>query len=105
MEFGSDIYSVLRADHLFEDNWTVMFRDSTGNSKMLRGKVKEESKMATLRKDSFTERKPKGDRGRSSFYGIYRHTGIRMTPPKIPFTAAIDDVYGTHVVFGDESEP
>lgn len=60
--------------------------------------------MATLRKDSFTERKPKGEKGRSSFYGTHRHTGIKMTPLKTPFTAAIDDVYGPHVVFGDEAE-
>jgi len=60
--------------------------------------------MATLRRDSFTHAKPKGDRGRSSFYGMNRHTGITMTPPKTPFTAALDDVYGTHVVFGDEAK-
>lgn len=59
--------------------------------------------MATLRKDSFIERRPKGDKGRSSFYGMHRHTGIKMTPPKTVFTAAIDDVYGSHVVFGDEA--
>ncbi len=60
--------------------------------------------MATLRKDSFTERKPKGERGRGSFYGMHRHTGITMNPPKVPFTAAIDDVYGNHVVFNDSSD-
>lgn len=60
--------------------------------------------MATLRNDIFTKRKPKGDKGRSSFYGMYRHTGIKMTPPETIFTAAIDDVYGPHVVFGDEAE-
>lgn len=60
--------------------------------------------MATLRKDSFIAQKPKGNRGRSSFYGMNRHTGIKMMPPKTPFTAALDDVYGTHVVFGDEAK-
>ncbi len=59
--------------------------------------------MATLRKDSFTARKPKSERGRTSFAGIGR-TGITMEPPKTPFTAALDDVYGTHVVFGDEAK-
>lgn len=62
--------------------------------------------MATLRKDSFMERTPKKDRGRGSFYGLpgHQHTGISMKPPVIPFKAAIDDVYGTHVVFIDETE-
>lgn len=60
--------------------------------------------MATLRKDSFTERKPKGEKGRGSFYGVHVHTGITMVPPKTLFSAAIDDVYGTHIVFGDEAE-
>ncbi len=60
--------------------------------------------MAILRKDTITKRKPKGDKGRTSFYGMYRHTGIKMTPPKVPFTAAIDDIYGTHIVFGDEAK-
>ena len=60
--------------------------------------------MATLRTASFTAQKPKGARGRASFYGMNRHTGIKMTPPKTPFTAALDDVYGTHVVFGDEAK-
>lgn len=59
--------------------------------------------MATLRKDSFTALKPKSERGRTSFAGIGR-TGIKMTPPKTIFTAALDDVYGTHVVFGDEAK-
>lgn len=57
-----------------------------------------------LRKDSFTERKPKGDRGRSSFYGMHRRTGIKMGSPEAPFTAPIGNVYGTHVVFGDEAK-
>ena len=39
-----------------------------------------------------------------SFYGRHRHTGITMKPPETIFTAAIDDVYGPHVVFGDEAE-
>ena len=56
--------------------------------------------MATLRKDAFTSQKPKCDRGRTSFYGINRHTGIKMTPPKTIFSAALDDVYGPHVTFG-----
>jgi len=60
--------------------------------------------MATLRKDSFTAQRPKCDKGRLSFYGMNRHTGITMTPPKTLFTAAIDDVYGTHVVFGDAAK-
>lgn len=60
--------------------------------------------MATLRKDSFRERMPKGERGRSSFYGVNRHTGITGAPPKTIFTAALDDVYGTHVVFGDAAK-
>ncbi len=59
--------------------------------------------MATLRKDSFTARKPKSERGRTSFAGIGR-TGITMEPPKTPFTAALDDVYGEHVAFGDEAK-
>lgn len=59
--------------------------------------------MAKLRRDSFTAQKPKCDRGRTSFYGN-RHTGITMEPPQTPFTAALDDVYGTHVVFGDEAK-
>lgn len=60
--------------------------------------------MATLRKDTFTAQLPKKDRGRSTFYGMHRHTGITMNPPKTIFTAALDDVYGTHVVFGDEAK-
>ena len=60
--------------------------------------------MATLRKDSFTERKPKSERGRGSFYGVHIHTGIKMTPPRVPFPAAIDDVYGPHIVFIDDAE-
>lgn len=60
--------------------------------------------MATLREDISTKRKPKGERGRGSFYGVHIHTGIKMTPPETIFTAAIDDVYGPHVVFGDEAE-
>ena len=59
--------------------------------------------MATLRKDVFTERKPISERGKTSFAGI-GPTGIKMTPPKTIFTAAIDDVYGPHVVFGDAAE-
>ena len=58
--------------------------------------------MATLRKDSFVAAKPKSERGKSSFYGVNLHTGIKMGPPKTIFSAALDDVYGTHVVFGDE---
>lgn len=62
--------------------------------------------MATLRQDSFIERTPKRDRGRGSFYGRpgHQHTGITMKPPVIPFKAAIDDVYGTHVTFEEISE-
>lgn len=60
--------------------------------------------MATLRTDSFTEYGPTGDEGRSSFYGMHHHTGIKMAPPQTIFTAAIDDVYGAHVVLGDEAE-
>lgn len=60
--------------------------------------------MATLRRDSFRARMPKSERGRSSFYGVNRHTGITGKPPKTIFTAALDDVYGTHVVFGDEAK-
>lgn len=41
--------------------------------------------MATLRKDAFTAQKPKCDRGITSFYGVNRHTGIKMTPPKTIF--------------------
>ncbi|QQR29521.1 hypothetical protein I5Q82_15995 [Acutalibacter muris] len=57
--------------------------------------------MATLRRSSFTKRRPKSERGCSSFYGMHRHTGIKMTSPKMAFTAPIDKVYGTHVVFED----
>lgn len=60
--------------------------------------------MGRLRRDSFTERKPKGDRGRSSFYGMHRRTGIKMGPPEAPFAAPIGNVYGTHVEFGDEAK-
>lgn len=60
--------------------------------------------MATLKKDSFTAAKPKSERGKSSFYGVDRHIGIKMDPPKTIFAAALDDVYGTHVVFGDEAK-
>lgn len=60
--------------------------------------------MAKLRKDSFTERKPKNERGRGSFYGVHVRTGIKMTPPKSPFTAPINDLYGTHVLWGSEAE-
>lgn len=60
--------------------------------------------MATLRKDAFTAQKPKCDKGRTSFYGVNRHTGIKMTPPKTPFTAALDDVYGPHITFGRENK-
>ena len=65
------------------------------------GEVQE---MATLRKDSFVAAKPKSERGKSSFYGVNLHTGIKMGPPKTIFSAALDDVYGTHVVFGDEAK-
>ncbi len=57
-----------------------------------------------LRKNVYTERLPKCLRGRSTFYGMHRHTGISMKPPQTIFTAAIDDIYGPHVVFGDEAE-
>lgn len=60
--------------------------------------------MATLRKDNFRQQLPKDQRGRGSFYGMHVHTGIKMEPPKTIFTAALDDVYGTHVVFGDEAK-
>ena len=60
--------------------------------------------MAKLRRDVFTESKPKRDRGRGSFYGVHLHTGLtaeRLFHSKPPFTAALDDVYGTHVTWGD----
>lgn len=60
--------------------------------------------MATLRKDSCTQRKPKGERGRTSFYGMYRHTGIKIGTQAATFSAPINDLYGTHVVFGDNVE-
>ena len=60
--------------------------------------------MAKLRRDVFMASKPKQDRGRGSFYGVHRHTGLtaeRLFHPKTPFTAALDDVYGPHVTWGD----
>ena len=65
--------------------------------------------MATLRKDSFAQQFPARYRGISDTRLKHRLSGISyphitMDPPKTPFTAALDDVYGTHVVFGDEAE-
>lgn len=57
--------------------------------------------MATLRKTSWDAKK---EARTSSFYGRHQHTGITMNPRKTIFTAALDDVYGTHVVFGDEAK-
>ena len=57
--------------------------------------------MAKLRKTSWDARQ---EARTSSFYGRHRHMGITMKQPKTIFTAALDDVYGTHVVFGDEAK-
>ena len=60
--------------------------------------------MATLRHDVFTASKPKRDRGRGSFYGVNVRTGLtpeRLFHPIAGFTAALDDVYGPHVTWGD----
>jgi len=66
-------------------------------------KIRRTKSVALLRKDSFTERKPEGERGRTSFYGMNRHTGIKTTPPGVPFSAPINDIYGEHVIFGDKA--
>lgn len=65
--------------------------------------------MATLRKDSFSQQFPARFRGISDNRLKHRLSGIpwphiTMDPPKTPFTAALDDVYGTHVTFGDNAK-
>ena len=60
--------------------------------------------MAILRTDSFTEYESIENERQSSFYGKHHHTDIKMTPPQTIFTVAIDDVYGPHVVLGDDAE-
>lgn len=60
--------------------------------------------MAILRIDSFTEYESMMEEQGSSFYGKHHHTDIKMFPPQTIFTMAIDNVYGPHVVLGDEAE-
>lgn len=60
--------------------------------------------MATLRKDSFTERKPKGERGRGTPFSGIGSTGIKMGHQETAFPAPINDIYGTHIVFGADVE-
>lgn len=58
--------------------------------------------MAKLRKDIFTARKSRWEKGRATFYGtnFSGHPPVRIDSDESPFKYPIDNMYGRHVTFG-----
>lgn len=61
--------------------------------------------MSEFKKERFSVRKHGRSSGASSFYGLYRHTGMEMGPFELPFPAPMNDSYASHISFSDIVKP
>lgn len=56
--------------------------------------------MAKLKHDKYPLT---NNKGKTSFYGVH-HIPAKILKPRVYFETAIDDVYGEHILWGDEAK-